>query len=491
MPLDQLTQTMPQQGKKLNKRASRGSKEEILINPKDDDRPIQEAADSTAVMTFGRFNPPTAGHEKLINKVNSVAQEHKGSAHVFASHSEGTAKDPLPQKQKIGYLKKVAPEGTTVSGSSKAEPTFLHAAKKLSDAGHQHLVMVAGSDRVKEYEDRLNKYNGKEGHHNFKSIKVVSSGERDPDAEGVEGMSGTKMRAHARAGESDKFKAGLPKALHPQAKEIMNHINTIKEDVNTYFRSFVEQLTYDKEKNQKQRGVRFSYLAKMNAGNHQTHKGIHDSVSYEQFSKIMDIVEGVEISESDLTALKFKAYRADVPFDILKQVYNRGINEWSSLDYTTQTAQQYGFSRVNSFISGGKAISLDSDLYEALKDACWKGYKAIGMKKKNGKDVPNCVPEETNLDEAETPAWQRKEGKNPEGGLNKKGIASYRSRNPGSKLSTAVTTKPSKLNPDSKAAKRRKSFCARMSGMKSKLTSAKTAKDPDSRINKSLRKWNC
>ena len=90
-----------------------------------------------------------------------------------------------------------------------------------------------------------------------------------------------------------------------------------------------------------------------------------------------------------------------------------------------------------------------------------------------------------------TPAWQRKEGKNPSGGLNAKGVASYRRANPGSKLKTAVTTKPSKLKPGSKAAGRRKSFCSRMSGMKKKLTSAKTANDPNSRINKSLRKWNC
>ena len=90
-----------------------------------------------------------------------------------------------------------------------------------------------------------------------------------------------------------------------------------------------------------------------------------------------------------------------------------------------------------------------------------------------------------------TPAWQRKEGKNPSGGLNRKGIASYRRQHPGSKLSMAVTTKPSKLKKGSKAANRRKSFCARMSGMKKRLTSAKTARDPNSRINKSLRKWNC
>ena len=96
-----------------------------------------------------------------------------------------------------------------------------------------------------------------------------------------------------------------------------------------------------------------------------------------------------------------------------------------------------------------------------------------------------------NFRSGSTPAWQRKEGKSESGGLNRKGIASYRAANPGSKLSMAVTTKPSKLKKGSKAAKRRKSFCARMKGMKKRLTSAKTARDPNSRINKSLRKWNC
>jgi hypothetical protein len=87
--------------------------------------------------------------------------------------------------------------------------------------------------------------------------------------------------------------------------------------------------------------------------------------------------------------------------------------------------------------------------------------------------------------------WQDSKHKNPDGGLTKSGVMAYRRENPGSKLQTAVTTKPSKLKPGSKAANRRKSFCARMGGMKKRLTSAKTAKDPDSRINKALRKWNC
>jgi hypothetical protein len=123
-----------------------------------------------------------------------------------------------------------------------------------------------------------------------------------------------------------------------------------------------------------------------------------------------------------------------------------------------------------------------------IEERCWDGYKEKPGKKAYTKG--SCVKED---DEqiVEVAAWQRKEGKNPEGGLNRKGIESYRRENPGSKLSMAVTTKPSKLDPDSKSAKRRKSFCSRMGGMKKRLTSAKTANDPDSRINKALRKWNC
>lgn len=116
-----------------------------------------------------------------------------------------------------------------------------------------------------------------------------------------------------------------------------------------------------------------------------------------------------------------------------------------------------------------------------------KGIQTANYKIQNRYKVKEEIEQ---FDEA-SPAWQRKEGKSASGGLNRKGIASYRKANPGSKLSMAVTTKPSKLKPGSKAANRRKSFCARMSGMKKRLTSAKTAKDPNSRINKSLRKWNC
>jgi len=183
---------------------------------------------------------------------------------------------------------------------------------------------------------------------------------------------------------------------------------------------------------------------------------------------------------------------------------------------------------------------LDSD--EEVSEACWDGYTAKGMKKKGKKMVPNCVPEQLSFEiggghkaaqkaekirklatgttnpyeqkaaermlpgpklpfaDSYTPksfskfmieasaAWQRKEGKNPKGGLNAAGVASYRAQNPGSKLQTAVTTKPSKLKPGSKDAKRRKSFCARMGGMPGPM---KDEKGRPTRKALSLKKWNC
>jgi hypothetical protein len=122
-------------------------------------------------------------------------------------------------------------------------------------------------------------------------------------------------------------------------------------------------------------------------------------------------------------------------------------------------------------------------LKDFISERCWPGYTEKPGKK--AYDKGSCVKEE--LDEASA-AWQRKEGKNPEGGLNRKGIESYRRENPGSKLSMAVTTPPSKLKPGSKAANRRKSFCARMGGMEGPM---KDEKGRPTRKALALRKWNC
>ena len=212
---------------------------------REDQQQIGEAAEKTAVFAFGRMNPPTTGHEKLMHAVHKTAQAHGAKGHVVTSHSHDSKKNPLPQDKKMSYLKKLHPH-VDVHGSSKEAPTMLHHASKLHAQGHKHLVMVAGSDRTKDFENTLKKYNGQKGphgHYDFKSIKVVSSGARDPDSEGVSGMSGTKMRAHAKAGDHKSFKKGLPKALHKHAGDIVKHINEGMEDINQTFEELIEVLS--------------------------------------------------------------------------------------------------------------------------------------------------------------------------------------------------------------------------------------------------------
>lgn len=163
----------------------------------------------TVVMAFGRMNPPTAGHSKLIDKVHEVAKKHDADHEVILSHSRDKRKNPLTPERKLKHAKRMFP-GTNISLSSKEAPTFLHHAKRLSDAGYKHLVMIAGSDRAKDYEQTLKQYNGKLDSHNFTSIKVVSAGHRDPDAEGVEGLSASKMRSFAAKNDFENFVSGLP-----------------------------------------------------------------------------------------------------------------------------------------------------------------------------------------------------------------------------------------------------------------------------------------
>jgi len=176
------------------------------------------------VMTFGRMNPPTTGHLKLIDKVKEVAAKHNASHSVVTSHSQDSKKNPLSAEQKIKHLKRYSP-GTHFEASSKEHPTFLHHAAELHKKGVTHLHMVAGSDRVDEYKKKLHQYNGthKGALYHFKKITVHSAGQRDPDAEGSTGMSGTKMRAHAASGNAKEFKKGVPEHVSDKhAKELMH-----------------------------------------------------------------------------------------------------------------------------------------------------------------------------------------------------------------------------------------------------------------------------
>ena len=169
-------------------------------------------APQTVVFAFGRFNPPTIGHEKLIKKTADVAGSNK--FRIYPSHTQNSKKDPLPYALKIAYMRKMFKKYAKNIIADRNARTAHNIAVKLYDEGFQNLVMVVGSDRVSDFSALLKDYNGVEGkrhgYYKFDNIDVVSAGARDPDAEGVEGMSASKMRAAAIVGEYDQFKMGLP-----------------------------------------------------------------------------------------------------------------------------------------------------------------------------------------------------------------------------------------------------------------------------------------
>ena len=172
---------------------------------------------------FGRFNPPTVGHEKLFDKLKSVSS---GSYRIYGSKSQDPKKNPLNFKQKVKFLRKMFPKHARSVMADSDVRHVMDIAVKLYDQGYTKLQMVAGSDRVKDFEILLNKYNGVKARHGFyefqDKIKVISAGERDPDAEGVTGMSASKMRAAAGDGSLQTFAKGVPSGYNP--KELFNAV---------------------------------------------------------------------------------------------------------------------------------------------------------------------------------------------------------------------------------------------------------------------------
>lgn len=175
---------------------------------------IKEESTKSVVFSFGRFNPPTTGHQKLIEKVASITPS--GSTYrIYASQSTDPKKNPLTHSEKVKFMRKMFPRhGRNIMGDKDVKNAF-DILVKLYDQGFRDVTMVAGADRVGEFKKVLNKYNGVKARHGFYDfnggIKVVSAGERDPDAEDVTGMSASKMRAAVVENDFETFSKGLPK----------------------------------------------------------------------------------------------------------------------------------------------------------------------------------------------------------------------------------------------------------------------------------------
>lgn len=195
---------------------------------------LESLPSKTVVFAFGRFNPPTSGHQLLVQFVKKLASQKKADHIIFASRSQDPKKNPLSVDQKLHYLRLMFP-GVNFAGANDQQRTFMEVAKTLNSK-YKNIIMVGGSDRVPEFKKLLDKYNGKDFH--FDSIEVLSAGERDPDSDSVAGMSASKMRTAAEKGEYTLFKKGLPSNMREiDGKRLMNdvrvgmNLDPIKESV--------------------------------------------------------------------------------------------------------------------------------------------------------------------------------------------------------------------------------------------------------------------
>ena len=209
---------------------------------------IKEIKGGTAVFTFGRFNPPTIGHEKLLKVLASTATKQRGEYYVFLSHSEDKKKNPLSYEHKMMFLKLMFPIHRTKFTKSTVRDALEIAAELYDKKRYSKLVMVVGSDRVTEFETLLNRYNGekkKHGFYDFKQIEIVSAGERDPDADGAGGMSASKMRAAVQEGKYDLFKMGVPAGV--SEKDCHNLYNAVAKGMKVNIKEGMEYTTEDIE----------------------------------------------------------------------------------------------------------------------------------------------------------------------------------------------------------------------------------------------------
>ena len=401
--------------------------------------------------TFGRFNPPTTGHEKLLDKVAQVARG--GKYVVYASQSTDPKKNPLDYTTKVKYMRKMYPRHARSIVLDKNVRMVFDILTKLYDQGYNRVNMVVGSDRVKEFEVLTNKYNNVKGRHGFYNfeggVNIVSAGERDPDADDVSGMSASKMRAAAEANDFALFSKGLPKGFK-EGQALFNEVRKgmgLKESYN--YREHVEFSPVSEEREayiqgelfaegdivvvkesdevgqvimlganyvliemadgkklrkwltdvdkieegaayhaglskstEKKREAQFKKQAKMDDNNPAAYKPAPGDATaktktskhtkkyrdmygegFKSFSSFSELV-----TEDVKAGLEKKADKSGISYSILKKVYDRGVAAWRTGHRPGTTPSQWGYARVNSFITGGKTrTTADADLWKRHK----------------------------------------------------------------------------------------------------------------------------
>ena len=206
-------------------------------------RAVQEALDNSKklIFAFGRFNPPTIGHAKLMREVITQARRNNANHIVYASASQDKRSNPLDVRTKVKFLKKMFPQNK-IQAAGGTQRTFMEILKFYNKM-YGEIVMIAGSDRIREFQKLADRYNGRD--YNYKSIKVVSSGERDPDAEGVTGMSASKMREMAKNDDYRSFKKGVTGLSDSDTKTLFNAVRKGMDIRESYVGKFTDFVNND------------------------------------------------------------------------------------------------------------------------------------------------------------------------------------------------------------------------------------------------------
>jgi len=465
--------------------------------------PVTEATegDKAVVTTFGRMNPPTNGHEKLVFAMKKQGRKRKADVAIYLSHSQDAKKNPLGYKDKIKYTQQAFGD---IIQNSKAR-NIIEVLKEL-DSKYALVTIVVGSDRVKEFDTLANKYNGKE--YNFKSIEVVSAGERDPDSEGVEGMSASKMRKLVADDNFPSFHMGLPDRIVRTPKVARKMFNTIRDemglkkeesiDFDELLKSvremddIVNEEEVDEALNPAQRRARSLQMKKMSkqiarkrkqsmkkqaspeklkaraekAARNLLKKKIAagkdtGDLSFSQRQKIDDKVKKIGGAKLKTLAKKLLPQIKTKEKERIKAMRSKkeevtelmdAVEHYMSTEMLEEHRHAKIYTRPHQLMKQDHSVKIDyrfktfrkwkpvvepapsTDQVDSPEpeldeeDPCWDGYQQVGMKKKNGKKVPNCVPEEL------------EEGVNVEEGVNDPAIfkAIFLAGGPGSGKSFVV-----------------------------------------------------
>jgi len=411
-----------------------------------------------AVVGFGRMNPSTSGHEVVANKIAAEAKKRNAEARLYLSHTTNPKKDPLPYADKIKFATAAFKHLVKVI-NSKAR-TIIEVAVELQKQGFTEMTVVVGEDRVKEFNNLLQKYNGKD--FTFDKIEVIKAGDRDPDAEDVTGMSASKMRKLAAEGDFDSFAKGAPsrlsKAMTKQMYDKVRKNMRIAEEFSFFLKE--EPQMYNQWKNEEP--VKYSkYLTK--------HFGAPDELTSKRaiwyakdgFKRI-EVLDEYILHASPLPhydfvycyidlkvphnlANKLAESSESITIDFLKNEVGARCASLTAnavtLDYVldvvegrvTPSKKEYEdrIKSMKNMFASGKKFELDwwsdesgdadpknpyykdsvNEHFNCCSEACWDTHKQVGMKKKGNRMVPNCVPKESAVDEAVlTFAQRRKRG---------------------------------------------------------------------------------